>query len=369
MTSRLSSILEVGSSSNRLLRLGIGAIAVATIASSLVNHLLFRYPFSVDLEIPLRAAQRWIDGGEPYLASAFGSPPGPTQPFLYPPFVLPVAALLLHLPQPGLQLGWFAVCLGSAVFAVRRLGFPAAWWPFVLLWSPFAEGIIGGNVQIPVFACFVAMFWRRSRRPAPFWSSERDVADPGEPAARLGLLSAAIGALKVTQFQPWLFIARRRPAAAAVGSVLVIGLVAITLPLTGSDPWFDWLTQLRRGTDPAWELAGIALSRFTPPGVGIAVTVATSLAILAVPNRTGAAAWIGVLSVWGAASLHPFGLLFLLPAMLVIRRELALIAAMLVATTTYEGSWAGIVLVTVALIGTLRSQGLSEPIDTRPRSG
>jgi hypothetical protein len=365
MASDLGSILEIGSKSNRLLRAGIGAIAVAIIASSLVGHLLFNYPFSVDLEIPLRAAQRWIDGGQPYLASAFVSPPGATQPFLYPPFILPPMALLLQVPKPALQLIWFAVCLGSAMFAVRRLAFPLVWWPFVLAWSPLAEGIIGGNVQIPAFACFVALFWRRSSRQDRFRPVERSVAEADESATRLGLLSATIGALKVTQLQPWLFLARHRPVAAAVGAVALIGIVAVTLPLTGMNLWLDWLAQLRRATDPAWDLAGIALARFTPPGVGLVVTVITSVAILAIPNRTGAPAWIGLLSVWGAPSLHPFGLLFLLPAMLVIRRELALIAALLIATTTYEGSWAGIVLVTVALVGTLRYRGLAEPT---PRS-
>jgi Glycosyltransferase family 87 len=361
MRSEVARILAVGSNSNRLLRTGLGAIAVTVIAASLVNHLLLVYPFSVDLEIPLRAAQRWVDGGQPYLASAFTAPPGATQPFLYPPFILPVAAVLLQVPKLALQLIWLALCLGSAVFAVRRLAFPLAWWPFVLAWSPFAEGIIGGNVQIPAFACFVALFWRRSGQPDRFRPTERNVAEVDESAVRLGLLSATIGALKVSQLQPWLFLARHRPAAAAVGAAAVIGIVALSLPLTGANLWLDWLAQLGRATDPAWELSGIALSRFTPPGVGLIVMLLATLAVVVIPNRTGAAAWIGLLSVWGTPSLHPFGLLFLLPAMLVIRREIALVAAMLIGTTTYEGSWAGIILVTVAYVGTVRFRGLAEP--------
>ena len=357
----LGRILAVGSSPNRLLRAGLGALVLAVIASSLLNHLLFVYPFSVDLEIPLRAAQRWIDGGQPYLASAFTAPPGATQPFLYPPFTLPVVAALLQVPKLALQLAWFALCLGSAIFAVRRLAFPLAWWPFVLAWSPFAEGIIGGNVQIPAFACFVALFWRRPGQQLNFRPIERNVAELDGSAVRLGLLSATIGALKVSQLQPWLFLARHRPAAAAIGAAAVIGIVALSLPPTGTHLWFDWLAQLGRATDPAWELSGIALARFAPPGVGLIVLLVTTVAIVFIPNRAGVAAWVGLLSVWGTPSLHPFGLLFLLPAMLVIRRELALVAAMMIATTTYEGSWAGIVLVTVAFVGAIRYQGLAEP--------
>jgi len=341
---------------------------VAVVALSLVNHLLFVYPFSVDLEIPLRAAQRWIDGGQPYLASAFSSPPGATQPFLYPPLILPIVAAFLEIPKLALQLTWFAVCLGSAVFALRRLAFPLAWLPFVLAWSPFAEGIIGGNVQIPAFACFVALFWRRSGPPYDLRPVERNVAGVGESAVRLGLLSAAIGVLKVSQVQPWLFLARHRPTAAAVGAAAVVGIVALSLPLTGAHLWFDWLAQLGRATDPAWELGGIALSRFTPSGVGLIVTIVTTFAIVLIPNRPGVAAWIGLASVWGAPSLHPFGLLFLLPAMLLIRRELALVGAMLIATTTYEGSWAGIILITVALVGTTRYRELTEPPTSPLRS-
>ena len=104
----MTSILAVGSNSNRLLRTGLGAIAVAVIAASLVNHLLLVYPFSVDLEIPLRAAQRWIDGGQPYLASAFTAPPGATQPFLYPPFIL-LLALIAPLAWP-----WHTASMSSS---------------------------------------------------------------------------------------------------------------------------------------------------------------------------------------------------------------------------------------------------------------
>ena len=69
-----------------------------------------------------------------------------------------------------------------------------------------------------------------------------------------------------------------------------------------------------------------------------------------------------MLSVWGTPSLHPFGLLFLVPAMLLIRRELALIGATLIATTTYQGSWVGIVIVSLALLASLRYPALREPV-------
>jgi hypothetical protein len=363
----LAVVLEVGSGPNRLLRVGLSVIAIAIVAWSLLNHLLFVYPFSVDLEIPLRAAQRWVDGGQPYLASAFSSPPGPTQPFLYPPFTLPFLAALLTVPETLLQFAWFLICLGCAVVAIRRLAFPWLWVPFALAWSPFAEPIIGGNIQVVLFLAFVVLFWRGVARTPEFRPVERDVAEPSESAGRLGILAALNGAFKASQVQPWLFLAHHRPVAATIGAGLIIAIIAVTLPITGIDPWFEWVRQLGRATDPTWDLGGIAIGRFAPPGVGLAITVLTSLAVLLLPIRPGAAAWIGVLSVWGTPSLHPFGLLFLVPAMILIRRELALVAATLIATTTYQGSWAGIVLVSLALLGSLRYPGLREP--TRPLEG
>ena len=199
MRARLAVILEVGTGPNRLLRAGLAGIAIAIIGWSLLNHLLFVYPFSVDLEIPLRAADRWLNGGQPYLASAFSSPPGPTQPFLYPPFSLPFVAALLAVPKVPLQAAWLAICLGAGILAVRRLAIPWIWVPFVLAWSPFAEPIIGGNVQIVLFLAFVVMFWRRLGPVVAFAPVERDVADPNVSAAGLGGLAALIGAFKPSQ--------------------------------------------------------------------------------------------------------------------------------------------------------------------------
>ena len=73
--------------------------------------------FAVDLEIPLRAAERWQAGQPPYLASAFTSPPGATQPFLYPPFTLPFLALLTGLPRAFVGTVAVAIMLLAAIAA------------------------------------------------------------------------------------------------------------------------------------------------------------------------------------------------------------------------------------------------------------
>ena len=130
---------------------------------------------------------------------------------------------------------------------------------------------------------------------------------------------------------------------------------------TGIGVWTDWLTQLRLASDPAWHAGGIALTRYLPNGLGLAIAIACLAIVPFVPWRV-AGAWIGLLSVVGALSLHTFGLLFLLPAMLLIRREISLIAAILIATYTLEGTWAAILICAISFSLSSRWAILREPV-------
>jgi hypothetical protein len=330
----------------RLFVVALVVLLVILDIKALLGTVFIDARFAVDMEIPLRAAERWLAGQPPYLASAFTSPPGATQPFLYPPFVLPFFAILSELPRVVVGTAAVLAMLGGAIVACRRLGIPWIWLPVVLSWPPLAEAIFGANVQMLLFAAFVFLFYKvASGRWSP---SERDIAAPDESALEIGALSVAVGAVKVSQVHAWLFVLRHRPRA-AIGAALLAGVVVIaTWVLTGTDLWFSWLDQLGLASDTTWDLGGFAIPRFLPPGVGYAVVITCLVAVWFVP-RERAGAWVGVLSVIGSLSLHIFGLLFLVPAMLFIRVEAALIAATFVATYSYEGAWAGIVTVSVAL--------------------
>ena len=133
-----------------------------------------------------------------------------------------------------------------------------------------------------------------------------------------------------------------RPAAAAGGRgdrVVAFALLAlVTLPAVGIHTWFDWLSQAGRSGDPSWPYIGAPLSIFFGQPVAIVLTVLSVLAVFVVPPGR-ASAWIGILSLVGAPSLHMFALLFLLPAMRLVRREIGLVAAILVAT--YVASYLG----------------------------
>ena len=330
-----------------LRRLVVASLIVLLILLTVRNDLaLVRKPhLGVDIEIPLRAADRWLAGGQPYQAQAFITGSGATLPFLYPPVVLPLFAVLSWLPRTPVLLGAFAVMLVAAVVAARRLRIPWLWIPLALLWRPFFEGIVHTNLTILTFLAFIVLFYRRTGSP---WRADpRDVSRPDESVVEVGALATVIGAVKVSQPHAWLFVLHYRWRAAAIGALAVVALVLLTLPLTGNQPWFDWLDQLRRAGNPAWTAGGFGLPRYLPPLVASAIALACIFAIWFVPRQEGGP-WVGILSTVGAVSLHQFGLLFLIPGMLMIRLEIALVAACLIATHSGRGAWAGIILITAA---------------------
>ena len=324
------------------------ALATAAVTTSALVSLLTSYPRFVDIEIPLRAADRWFHAGQPYLASSFAAPVGYDVPFLYPPVVLPFLVPLTWLPRAIVLAVWSAGVLAAAVFTLRRLGVAWLMVPPMLAWPPFAEGILRGNVQVLLVAAFVAVFVPDASRRAGRGSD-----------LRAGILAALVPLFKVSQPHAWFGLLRIRPRAAVLGAVAVAGIVAVTMPLVGVQLWVDWLEQLNRAADPAWPLAGASLTAGLPAAVGLAVLGATVAATFVVP-RPRLSAWVGALTVLGAPSLRMFGVLFLMPALVRIRLEIALVAALLVATYTLQGLWAGIAVALVGLLGSERYPSFQE---------
>jgi hypothetical protein len=326
----------------RLLLAGLMTLLMVLTVKAHVGTLWAMPRFGIDTESALMAADRWLAGDLPYNTAGFTAGPGVVQPFLYPPYTLPFLAILASLPRLAVLWAIVLFYLALSVAVCRRLSIPWMWVPLVLLWPPFSEGILAANIGIPIFAAFVFLFYRPEAQrwqPAP-----RDIGAPDGSDAMVGGLAIFQGAIKISQAHAWLFVFRHRRRAAILGALALLAIAAGTLLVTGTGVWFDWLEQLRLAGDPTWDLGGIAMPRFLPPGVGIVVAVACLIAVWFVPRRDPAPA-LGILSVVGSVSLHTFGLLFLLPAMLVIRRELALIAACFIATYAYVGSWAAILLV------------------------
>jgi hypothetical protein len=218
----------------RLLLGGLVAVLAVLELHALLGTVLIPPRFAVDLEIPLRAAERWLAGGAPYLAEGFTSPPGATQPFLYPPYTLPFFAVLTNVPRPVIGGVVVGLLLMAAVGACRRLSIPWIWIPLVLAWPPFAEAIFGANIQMALFAALVFLFYRPSKRP---WEPvARDVEQPAELGVFVGGLATLIGAIKVSQPHAWLFVLRHRPRAAIGGAIAIALLAAASLVFTGVRP-------------------------------------------------------------------------------------------------------------------------------------
>jgi hypothetical protein len=251
----------------------------------------------------------------------------------------------------------------SAIVACRRLSIPWLWLPLFLVWPPFAEGIAGGNLQIALFAAYVYLFFAPG---GVAWSARpRDIGEPTTSGLMVGGLATVIGAVKVSQPHAWVYALRHRPRPAIIGLVVALLLTALTLALTGTALWRSWVAQLRLASDPAWASGGIALSRYLPSGVGLAIAIVCLAAVPFVPWRS-AGAWIGLLSVVGTLSLHVFGLLFLLPAMLVIRREIALVVAILVTTYRPDAIWIAVLICTTTFAASTRWPDLRERSSRSP---
>jgi len=172
----------------------------------------------------------------PYLASSFSAPAG----YDSVPLSAGRAALLAPLtllPREVVWAGWLAVVIAAGC---SRCG---AWVPWIavvpiLAWPPFAEGLLGGNVQVVLVAAFVAVYvpgssprvGRRPMRATARWPRSSDVQDHAAHA--------------------WFALLRDPPESGRSRPVVVAGVVAGTIPLVGTQLWFDWVDQVKRAADP-----------------------------------------------------------------------------------------------------------------------
>ena len=359
MTAATGASLGPGTRATTLVRVILAVLALTVFARSAIL-IIPTFPVALDLIIPLQAAERWLAGGVVYLPDGFADPLL-LPPFLYPPYVLPLVAPFTVPPEILVRWAWVVVLLGLAIVTCRRLAVP--WWivPGVLLWTPMLGGLWGGNVAVAMFAAFVAAFWRRPTRhtlePEP-----RDLDGAEPPDARVGWLAASVAAVKLSQAQAWLAIAGRAPLAAVRGALPWALLVLVTLPLVGIESYTAWLSQLGRASDPTWVPMGPSLLHYFGTAVFAVLTLGSfALALLIRGRDTGV--WIGLLMLLVTPNMHNHSALFLLPALLRIRREFALIAAMLTGTLTYQGWWLGIAVVVAVMLAGERWPAFREPVD------
>ena len=355
----IRSVLRPGTRPNRVLRAGLMVLA-CVMSTRMFVLLLLAHPKGVDAVIPLAAAERWVSGGQAYLASSFLQPPGYDLPFLYPPPVLPLVAPLLVFPRVAVVTVWTCVGLVAAIAAVDRLAIPRRWIALVLMWPPFAEAILGANIQTILLLAFVLLYVGPRAGSRPWQPAPQDPRDSTRPAPVDGALAAAIGALKLSQGYAWMNLLRRRPRAAVAGAALVVVVALLTVPLVGIETWRSWVEQLGRAADPSWARAGIGLEvLFLPTLRPVLLVAGLVLAFLAPADDAGAS--VGAVLVVFGQSLRVFGLVFLVPAMLRVRAEIALLAAFFIATYSVFGIWYGVGIVVAAHLGSRWFPDLLEP--------
>ena len=353
------SVFGQASPANRQLTRGLAALLVFVIVVSLPSFLTW-VP-GADLEIPLRAASRWSAGGQPYVASAFSLTSGPDLPYLYPPWLLPYLVPIASLQRTLVVVLWLALVAVVATWTCRRFSVPWLAVPLVLLWPPFLEGLVTGNVQVIQLAAFAALFFVPGRRwelrPRSVTIAEgakivilrRDMLD--------GILAAGVGALKYTQLLPLAWIVRPRPRAGIIGGAVLVVVAVAALPFTGIGLYRDWLDQLGRAADPSWAPAGGPLAFLVGRPLATAAAIVAVVGMFFVRGRD-AGAWVGIALLVAAPSIHGYGMLFLLPTLLVLRRDLALCLAILIARYNIYAWWIAIALAAVSLAASNRLPAL-----------
>jgi Glycosyltransferase family 87 len=359
-------MLVRGSAANRLLRFALVTVAGAWSLLWLVL-ILVNYPVAADVDIPLRAAERWLSGGKPYLPESFAVSFGRDLPFLYPPFVLPLLAPLTALPRGLPLLLGLGLNVMAAMSICRSLAVPRTLRPLMLLWPPFIEGIWVANIQVVLVALFLWIFW--GGEPLGPWRP-RLRERPATEAESIGhgAAGAFIAAIKVSQVHPWLLVLRDRPRAALKGAAIVGLVLLATLPLTGLEIYRAWLTHLAMASDPAWLASGSPISSIIGRIPAFALAVLTLPLVLVLPRlvgRSASPAWVGLLVILAAPNIHPYYFLFMCPAMLLIRREVALVAAVLVASYWPGTEWIAFAIVAGSLgLSHIWNSALEQPTST-----
>ena len=359
----VAGLFEQGSIANKRLTLGLGMI-LGLLCLIAGRYMVLEFPAGIDFEIPLRAASRWVAGGQPYPPSAMLVTGGPDLPFLYPPYVLPLLAPITGLPRDFATGLWLILGAAAAVWTCRRLGIPWPAVPCVMAWPPFSEALVTGNVQILSFAAFVALFYE----PADGFARYRTFR-PSHDALN-GVIAAAVGVLKVAQMMPVLYLLRRRRRAAVIGVGALAALTIVSLPLTGVAVYGDWLAQLRRAADPGWTIGGVALGRSI--GLPDIVLVVCGIALALSVRGRDSVAWLGIAMLVATPSVHGYTFLFLVPGLLAIRRDFSfVIAAMYLGNYHTDTWWLGWLLVVGCLIAANRWPWLRAAVAATqgPRAG
>lgn len=240
-------------------------------------------PAFVDFHTYMNATTRFLDGQSLYAAGQLRGPYVPGDAVLVG-YVYPPPSVLLFVPfRPGLLGlgGWLALnvglLLGGMAMILRRelrllwsTALATSVVALLLFFTPFAAGLLGGNVNVGV-AGLLAVFWSIDR---PRW------------------VSMAAGVMAVTKLYPG-FLAlwvRREDVlrSVALAFATAAALVLVTLPLVRIEAWRDFFIALSNA-EPKCAIPSLTCA--LTPAIGataskvIAVSASLGLAALSVVAR------------------------------------------------------------------------------------
>lgn len=302
--------------------------AMTGVAAVLTDLVQFNGQFLRDLGIYLRAGEHFVAGAPVYLTAAVTEAPvdKTTYPFLYPPPLLPIVAVLAALPRALVETGWLLLSALAALWGLRVVGLSVRWAVAALFWPPLFQGLYVGNVAVPAFALFAA---------APWFGAGLILAATFKPYS-------AIAAV-------WL-VRERRWRQIAIGVAILATVAVITLPLVGVDSWRAWIDGLQwysisQPIVPA--LLGLSVGAYLPGWLPMLVALA-AVGWAWLGRGLDGLARFGVATVVGSPSLFSHGFVVALPAFLELRPVGLWLAIGLTSVAPGLGWWLAIALVVIA---------------------
>jgi hypothetical protein len=255
-----------------------------------------------DIEIYIKAGGRWLAGAPVYSLTPIARAPADLSdyPFLYPPITLPLFGALALLPLPIAIALWTAASAFALVIALRFVGLRGRWIVLILLWPPVVQGLLVGNVAVPLFALFAVAPWRPAGLVIP----------------PLFKVYSGIAALWLLRREHWPALARGCLAAAA--------FLVLTLPVVNPALWLEWVRGLQvyeQSQRLLTNLYGFGLGRQVPTVVVLAIGVVAVAIALSARRRLDQLARLGVATIVASPSLFSHGFLVALPAMVRLERR------------------------------------------------
>jgi len=295
----------------RTQRLVVVVVLAVVLLARLAQFLYWtgQIQWGYDFSFYWTAGAHLLHGESIYSAQQLAGPYAPQgqEGFLYPPpFAAAMVPFAAAFADPRLA-EWLWTAIGAAIVVwsvlalhrSERLGeryrMLAGRGRWLLVGAAFAfppvvAELVLGNVNILLFGLFTVA-WLGIRRSTPGTALAHDAAPVATTATGIAVGLATVIKLFPGVLLLWLLLTRRYRAA-AIGVLGAVVFVAMTLPITGVQPWRDYPTVLANLSAPKDTTDTLAPTVWLAPFIGFTLArllvTAVGLAILAWTARSRA---------------------------------------------------------------------------------